>query len=53
MKPRQKLFAEICGLYAPERTKVEVSLDGEAMQARIAAMSDAELLAIAEGREVS
>ena len=42
--------AKISGLYAPERTRVEISVDGAAMQAKIAAMSDAELLAIAEGR---
>jgi phage terminase small subunit len=44
--------AKISGYYAPERTKVEISVDGERLQAQFAAMSDSELLAIAEGRKV-
>jgi phage terminase small subunit len=43
-------IAKLIGAYAPERTKVEISVDGEALQAKFASMSDAELLAIAEGR---
>ena len=44
-------ISRICGFYSPERKKLEVSVDGEALQNKIAAMSDAELLAIAEGRD--
>ncbi len=40
--------AKISGFYAPERTKVEISVDGEALQAKFAAMPDSELLALAE-----
>jgi len=39
--------AKISGYYAPERTKVEINVDGERLQAQITAMSDAELLALA------
>src|SRR5689334_13160429 len=35
-----KLICQMCGFLAPERTKVEISVDGEAMQAKLAAMSD-------------
>ena len=40
-------IAKICGYYAPERRKVEVSSDGRATLRRLEAMSDAELLALA------
>jgi hypothetical protein len=43
-------IAKICGFYAPERRKVAGSIDGEALQAKMASLSDAELLAIADGR---
>jgi phage terminase small subunit len=43
--------AKISGYYAPERTKVEISVEGERLQAQIAAMSDAELVALAEAPE--
>jgi Terminase small subunit len=46
-------IAKMCGYYALERKKVEVSVDGEALQAKIAAMSDQELLALADGGELS
>jgi predicted ribosome-associated RNA-binding protein Tma20 len=46
-------IAKMCGYYAPERKKVEISVDGAALQAKMAAMSDEELLAIADGREAS
>jgi phage terminase small subunit len=42
--------AKISGFYAPERRKVEISVDGARLQAQFAAMSDQELLALAEGR---
>jgi sarcosine oxidase delta subunit len=45
-----KLICQMCGYLAPERTKVEISVDGEALRAKFAAMSDSELLAIADGR---
>ncbi|MHB8495900.1 MAG: terminase small subunit [Casimicrobiaceae bacterium] len=45
--------AKISDYYAPERTKVEISAEGQALQAKFAAMSDAGLLAIAEGRQDS
>ena len=45
-----KLICQMCGYLAPERRKIEISVDGERLQAQIAAMSDAELLAIADGR---
>ena len=41
-------IARLCGYYSPERKKVEVSVDVERLQARFAAMSDAELLALVE-----
>ena len=41
-------IAKLFGAYAPERTKVEISVAGVALQAKFAAMSDQELLAIAE-----
>jgi phage terminase small subunit len=40
--------SKISGYYSPERAKVEISVDGERLQAQIAAMSDAELLALAD-----
>jgi phage terminase small subunit len=46
-------IAKICGYYAPERRKLEVSVDGAALQAKFAAMSDEGLLALADGRELS
>ena len=41
-------LGKIGGFYAAERTRVEISVDGERLQAQIAAMSDAELLKLAE-----
>ena len=41
-------IAKLIGAYAPERRKVELSVDGERLQAQIASMSDAELLKLAE-----
>ena len=41
-------IAKLIGAYAPERRKIELSVDGERLQAQIAAMSDAELLKLAE-----
>lgn len=32
-------IAKTCGDYAPERRKVEVSIDGEALQAKFAAIA--------------
>src|SRR5579864_2529923 len=43
-------IAKLIGAYAPERKKVEITLDGQAIQATMAAMSDGELLAIAQNR---
>ena len=43
-------IGKLIGAYAPERRKVEGSLEGQKLQAQIAAMSDEELLAIVEGR---
>jgi len=40
--------SKIAGLYAPERKKIELSANAEALQATYAAMSDEELLALAE-----
>ncbi len=45
-----KLVCQMCGYLAPERKKVELSVDAEALQAKFAAMDDSELLAIADGR---
>lgn len=44
-----KEIAKLCGFYAPERRTVEVSAPGRALSSKFAAMSDEELLAIAEG----
>ena len=46
-------IARLIGAYAPERKKIEISLDGEALRAQFAGMSDAELLAITEEEELS
>jgi len=43
-------IGKLIGAYAPERRKVELSIDGAVMQSKLTAMSDAELLAIAERR---
>jgi phage terminase small subunit len=45
--------AKISGFYAPERQKIEVSVDGEALQRRIAEATDEELLAIIDGRPIA
>jgi hypothetical protein len=45
-------IGKLIGAYAPERRKVEVSVDADALQAKIAAMSDEELLALADGRDL-
>ena len=46
-------IGKLIGAYAPERRKIEISADAEALQAKFAAMSDAELLAIVERRAES
>jgi hypothetical protein len=38
----------LIGAYAPERKKIEISADVEALQAKFAAMSDSEMVALAE-----
>lgn len=43
-------IAKMLGLYAPEVKKVELSLGARNLQSKYEAMSDEELLAIAEGR---
>ena len=45
-------IAKIIGAYAPERQKIDVSLEGEALQRKITLMSDEELLALADGRQL-
>ena len=47
-----KLVCQMCGYLAPERRKSEVSVDGQALQAKIAAMSDEALLAMIDGRQL-
>lgn len=44
--------AKLCGFYAPERKKVEISVEGEALQRKISGATDAELLAIIDGRQL-
>jgi hypothetical protein len=41
-------IAKLIGAYAPERKTIELSVESEALRAKYAAMSDAELLALAE-----
>ena len=43
-------LAKLCGFYEPEVMRVELTGDGKRLQAKYEAMSDAELLAIIEGR---
>ena len=43
-------IGKMCGYYAPERRQIVVTKADDAMQARLEAMSDAELLEIAVGR---
>ena len=43
-------IGKMIGAYAPERKRVEVSLEGDRLRAKYEAMSDRELLAIAEGK---
>lgn len=40
---------KMCGLYEPQKTKVEVSVNGQVMIQRLQTMTDAELLQLAEG----
>lgn len=42
-------LAKLCGFYEPEQISVEIGTDVERFRARVAAMSDEELLAIAGG----
>jgi phage terminase small subunit len=42
-------IAKICGLYEPTKTKIEVSVNGKIMVDRLNAMSDEDLLKLAEG----
>ena len=42
-------LAKLCGFFAPERQQVAFAGDGEALRAKLAAMSDDELLALAQG----
>lgn len=42
-------IGKMCGFYEPTKTKVEVSVNGRVMVERINAMSDEELLRLAEG----
>jgi len=39
-------IAKMCGYYAPERKKIELSRGGDGLRAQYEAMSDAELLSI-------
>ena len=48
-----KVVCQMCGYLAPKRKTIELSVESEVLRAKYAAMSDAELLAIAEGREAS
>jgi hypothetical protein len=41
-------IGRLTGAYSPERRKVEISLDGERLQAQMATMSGAELFKLAE-----
>lgn len=41
--------SKISGYYAAERRKVEIGVDRQALQAKFTAVSDAELVTIAEG----
>jgi len=43
-------IAKLCGLYEPEISRIEVSGDVKRLEAKFAAMSDEELLAIVAGR---
>lgn len=43
-------LARICGFFEPERRGIEVSVDAQAIGAKFLAMTDAELLALAQGR---
>lgn len=42
-------LAKLCGFYGPERQQVELSSDTAELRAKFVAMSDAQLLAIAQG----
>lgn len=43
-------LAKLLGFYSPEVGRIEMGADTSAMKARMAALSDADLLAIAQGR---
>ena len=40
---------KMCGFYEPTKTKIEVSVQGQVLIQRLNAMSDEELLKLAEG----
>lgn len=42
-------IGKICGLYEPQKTKVEVSVNGQVMIQRLQTMTDEELLQLADG----
>lgn len=42
-------LAKLCGFYGPERQQIELSSDTAELRAKFVAMSDAQLLAIAQG----
>lgn len=42
-------IGKMCGLYEPQKTKVEVSVNGQVMIQRLQTMTDAELLSLVEG----
>lgn len=42
-------IGKMCGFYEPTKTKIEVSVKGQVLIERMQTMSDAELLALAEG----
>lgn len=44
-------IGKMIGAYAPERKRVEVSLEGDKLRAQYEATSDQELLAIGEGKD--
>lgn len=44
-------LAKLLGFYSPEVGRIEMGADTSAMKAKMAALSDADLLAIAQGRD--
>jgi phage terminase small subunit len=45
-------IAKICGYYAPERQRVEVSVDDWKLRTMFEAMTDTELLALTDGEQL-